>query len=148
MLKPGNIDVNHRPVIHNPDGSVSTIFSMTIPIDKNNKPTDDQHAVAYALVPSIANGKFLLPGAPKGNRFYSPDGRDITEALSDAARDYYAKTGENLGIFAPSRTSADGYRGQNADNYADHTHAWLPDKTSKKVFVTPMSKQVEPEDQP
>jgi len=133
MIEQGNIDVNHRPTINNPDGSHSTIFSMTVPIDKNGNPTEDQNAVAYALVPSIADGKFLLKGSLKGDKFYSPDGKDITDKLEDAAADHYANTRQHLGIFA--RSGKDGYGGRFADDYAERTHAYMPNGGNEKVFI-------------
>lgn len=124
MVQKGNIDVNHRPQIHNDDGSMSSIYSMTIPIDKDGSPWpgDYDKAPSYALVPSIANGKFLTPNGKIPNE----DDRDAKSALEDAATQYYGKTREHLGIFK----SADA-----ADKYATATHAWGNDGTDTEVYA-------------
>jgi len=66
----GNIDLNNRPIIHNPDGSISTVYSMTFT-------NDDGSAI-------------LLPGVRQGLD------RKMT---TQEALDWYKKTGEYLGKF-------------------------------------------------
>ena len=112
FLVPGNIDVNHRPVIWNDDGSPSTIFSATIPIG-NGK---------WALVPTIANGKFLTPSG----KIPKESDKKAMQALEDAAAEQYKKTGQHLGIFNSQEA---------ADAYAERTHAWMPDGSDKQVFT-------------
>lgn len=46
MLTPGNIDLNNRPVVKNPDGTSSTVSTMTIEEDGKT-----------ILLPTIVNGK-------------------------------------------------------------------------------------------
>jgi hypothetical protein len=126
MLQQGNIDVNHRPVINNADGSHSTIFSATIPINKDGSPWEGKYedAPAYALVPQIAGGKFLTSDGKMPDR----NNADQMNALEDAAIEHYAKTGEHLGIFSS---------GQAADNFAEKTHAYMPNGKGDQVFLPP-----------
>ena len=113
LVEQGNIDVNHRPIVWNDDGSPSTIFSATIPIG-NGK---------WALVPTIANGKFLTPDG----KIPKESDKKAMAALEDKAEEYYKKTGEHLGIFNSQKA---------ADDYADKTHAYMPDGSSEKVYVS------------
>lgn len=112
MIQVGNIDVNHRPVIWNTNDNPSTIFSTTIPIGGGK----------WALVPTIANGKFLTPNGKM------PDEKDkkAMGKLEDAAEAYYKKTGEHLGIFSSQKE---------ADTYAETTHAWMPNGGEEKVYL-------------
>ena len=124
LLQRGNIDVNHRPGIANADGTHSSIFSMTIPVNKDGSvwTGDYEKAPAYALVPSIANGKFLTPDGKKPNE----RNKRAMSQLEDAATDYYAKTRQHLGIFSS---------GNAADTYAGEIHAYVNDGTEKKVYM-------------
>jgi hypothetical protein len=124
LVQKGNIDLNHRPQIKNEDGSSSTIFSMTVPVNKDGSVFKGKYedAPQYALVPSIANGKFLTPDGRKPNE---RNHKQMSQ-LEDAATDHYGKTREHLGLF---KTSED------ADKYAGLTHAYGADGTDKKVYV-------------
>lgn len=112
MASVGNIDVNHRPVIQNKDGSHSTIFSWTVPIGNGQ----------WALVPSIADGKFLTPDGKM------PDMTDQKQrtALYNAAIAQYKKTGQHLGIFKSEDA---------ANKFAEATHDWMPTGGKEKVFL-------------
>lgn len=112
MTEVGNIDVNHRPVVWNGDGTPSTIFSATIPIGKGK----------WALVPTIVDGKFLTPDGKIPNQ----KNKRALSALEDAAADHYKNTGQHLGIFTSQ---------QAADHYAEQTHGWMPNGGSETVFL-------------
>lgn len=124
MVQRGNIDVNHRPGIANADGSHSSIFSMTVPVSKDGSPRswDAKDISGYALVPSIANGKFLTPDGKK------PDEKNkaAMEQLEGAATDYYNKTRQHLGVFKSDK---------DADTYAGQTHAWVNDGSAKSLYA-------------
>lgn len=111
LIETGNIDVNHRPVIWNADGTPSTIYSATVPAGGGK----------WALVPTIADGRFLTPDGK------IPKETDVKaqQALEDAAYEHYKKTGEHLGVFDSEKA---------ADDYAEKTHAWMPDGSAQKVF--------------
>jgi len=68
----GNIDLNSRPVVRNPDGSISTVYSHTIGPDSEGK---------FVLIPGVR------PGLDR-----------IMEA--GEAADWYEKTGQHLGKFS------------------------------------------------
>jgi len=112
MVEVGNIDVNHRPIVYNDDGSSSTIYSATIPIEDGK----------WALIPTIVNGKFLTPDGKMPKR----DDDDANRKLEDAARDYYTKSKEHLGIFKSQK---------GADDFAGATHAWWPNGKDEKVYL-------------
>ena len=65
----GNIDLNNRPIVRNPDGSISTVRSISFNIDGKE-----------VLIPTIRKGL----------------NRPMTD--SEAIK-HYADTGEHLGIF-------------------------------------------------
>lgn len=69
MLQSGNVDLEHRPIAKNPDGSYSTVRSMSFGGDGGKE----------ILVPTV-----------------SPDGTILSD---DAAIDAYGKTGQTLGVF-------------------------------------------------
>ena len=127
LVQKGNIDVNHRPSITNYDGSKSSIFSVTVPIGKDGHSVswdDPKKITAYALVPSIVNGKFLTPDGniPHNYRSKNP----AMQNLEESATKHYDQTRQHLGIFKSDSA---------ADDYAGLTHAYGNDGTATKVYT-------------
>jgi hypothetical protein len=124
MLERGNIDLNHRPQVRNDDGSSSTIYSVTVPLNEDGSVWrgDYESAPKYALVPSIVNGRFLTPNG----KIPATGDHKAAEQLEDAATEHYEKTREHLGVFDSDRS---------AETYASKTHAYGADGTDRKVYV-------------
>jgi hypothetical protein len=76
----GNLNLNDRPQVKNPDGSVSTVYSMTFGPEEDGK---------YVLVPGVRHGL----------------DRQMTD---EEAYDWYSKSGQHLGRFDSSK-EADAY---------------------------------------
>lgn len=76
MTQPGNIDLRHRELAFNPDGSVSTVRSITIGTDKGQ-----------VLIPTVVNGKVVSD--PAAIQHYQATGKHLgIFANNDAAENY------------------------------------------------------------
>ena len=83
MFEQGNIDLNSRPRVYNPDGSISTVRSMGANFDGRE-----------VLLPTVRKDPFH----PFGGYIMS----------DDAAVAHYRNTGQHLGIFDTPQ-NADAY---------------------------------------
>ena len=83
QLIPGNINLNDRPVVHNLDGSISTVRSITV---------TGADGRAY-LIPTVLRDKGGVGGRVVSN----------AQALA-----YFRRTGQHLGVFVNEK-AADQY---------------------------------------
>ena len=90
LLVPGNINTHERPIVHNRDGSISTVRSASF--------TDDNGR--NVLIPTVIQGRGVVP--------------------VDQAIQYYKQTGQHLGMFdTPENATsyAESLHQQQADEY-------------------------------
>ena len=82
-LGAGNIDLNNRPVIHNPDGSISTVFSMTF------GPEDDG---TWVLVPGVRFGLNRKMAPKEAYAWYKATGQYLGKFATMEEADVYANS--------------------------------------------------------
>lgn len=104
MIEAGNIDLNSRPKVYNPDGSISTVRSIGVNID-------DQEV----LIPTVKKDPFH----PFGGYIMSND---------DAVKNYRA-TKQHLGKFSSPEVS-DAYAGQ---LHEDQATKYNPQKRGGRI---------------
>jgi hypothetical protein len=97
LVEPGNINYAERPVVHNADGSISSVASSSFTQEDPNKPYYGKEI----LIPTVIHDK-------NGKWYVDPDEKNFP-----AAKAYYYKTGQHMGIFT---------NGDAADDYAERVH--------------------------
>ncbi len=79
MMAPGNIDLMRRPVVRNPDGSISTVRSMGVNIDGRE-----------VLIPTVSpDGRILSP--QDAINLYRRSGQHLGMFATPEASTAYAK---------------------------------------------------------
>lgn len=79
MLSPGNINLHRRPIVHNKDGSISTVRSISI--GEGNQTT---------LIPTVV-GKRVVSNQAAVN-YYRRTGQHLGKFASSKAADNYAES--------------------------------------------------------
>lgn len=79
MITPGNIDLHHRPQVHNADGSVSTVRSITIT-------NDDGSAV---VIPTVVGNKVV--SNKEAIAHYEQTGEHLGKFKTEDAANVYAE---------------------------------------------------------
>jgi hypothetical protein len=110
LIVPGNIDLTKRPIVRNPNGTVSTVKSVSFgfTVDELSDMGFEIEGffpiqILHALVPQVL-----------GRRVVSQGG----------ARSHFMTSGQHLGIFnTPAAATA----------YARHLHRWQADYYRKRL---------------
>lgn len=79
MIRPGNIDLNTRPVVHNPDGSISTVRSITVGPDSGR----------FYLIPTVVGDRVVSNLAAIDH--WRRTGQHLGVFTSEDAADAYAR---------------------------------------------------------
>jgi hypothetical protein len=80
LLSPGNINIHQRPVVHNADGSISTVRSMTF--------TDNDGSTV--VVPSVIAGRGIV-GPDEAFKYYQQTGQHLGRFSNADDADAYAR---------------------------------------------------------
>lgn len=83
MTTPGNIDVHNRPVVKNPDGTISTVRSMSIGTDKGE-----------TLIPTVSNDGRIMSD-PDAVAAFKQTGQNLGVFKDPTSATAYAKTLHN-----------------------------------------------------
>jgi hypothetical protein len=78
LIEPGNIDIHNRPVVHNDDGSISTVRSMSFGTDEGE-----------VLVPTVIDGRVVSDQEARHHYYQTGEHLGIFESPEEA--DAYAK---------------------------------------------------------
>lgn len=102
MLIPGNIDLNRRPIVHNPDGTISTVRSISIgyngktyliPTVVNSRVVSNDHAIRHFRHTGEHLGAF--DSVHHADRYAEQLHREQARQYGSKAPDVFGPIGEN-----------------------------------------------------
>lgn len=92
QLEAGNLDLHNRPVVHNPDGTISTVRSINVGVDKGEALIPTVHPDGYIMSDEEAINRYKATGEHLGIFDTPANAESYAQSLhEDQASEYLGK---------------------------------------------------------